>query len=134
MQNFFKWLNSKNQEFRNGFIEIKFATLTIGIIILEVLFISYFNSQIHPFVEDAIITSGNENIIGLAFETLTHLIIIYLVMLPLSLAFTVYSEKDTLINRISNKILEMCIEIFKDIFIAGIVGISAYIALNTLKG
>ncbi|AMB96859.1 hypothetical protein [Aerococcus urinaeequi] len=134
MQNFFKWLNSKNQEFRNGFIEIKFATLTIGIIILEVLFISYFNSQIHPFVEDAIITSGNENIIGLAFETLTHLIILYLVMLPLSLAFTVYSKKDTLINRISNKILEMCIEIFKDIFIAGIVGISAYIALNTLKG
>lgn len=134
MQKLFKWLNKKNQEFRNGSIEIKFATLTVGIIILEVLFISYFNSQIHPFVEDAIITSGNENIIGLAFETLTHLIIIYLVMLPLSLAFTVYSKKDTLINRISNKILEICIEIFKDIFIAGIVGISAYIALNTLKG
>lgn len=134
MQKFFKWINKKNQEFRNEFTEMKFATLAVGIIILEVLFISYFKSQIHPFVEDAIITSGNENIIGLAFETLTHLIIVYLVMLPLGLAFTVYSKRDTLINRISNKILEMCIEIFKGVFVAGIVGISAYIAINTLKG
>lgn len=132
MQRFFRWINKQIQDFQNGFPEVKFFSLFVGIVVIESLFISYFNSKIQPFFEDVIITSGNQNIIELAFETVSFLIKVYLIILPISLAVTLNTNKDTFINQFSNKILEMCIEIFKDIFIAGFVGASAYIVLNTL--
>ena len=132
MQKLFKWIKKQIQDFQNGFPEIKFINLFVGIIIIESLFISYFNSKIQPFFEDAIITKGNENIIELAFETLSILIIGYAIILPTSLVITVNTKRDTFLNQFSNKILDTCIEIFKDIFIAGFVGASAYIILNTL--
>ncbi|MGH2063169.1 hypothetical protein ACRCJW_01395 [Aerococcus urinaeequi] len=132
MQKFFRWINKQIQDFQNGFPGVKFFSLFVVIVVIEWLFISYFNSKIQPFFEDVIITSGNQNIIELAFETVSFLIIVYLIILPISIAVTLNTNKDTFINQFSNKTLEMCIEIFKDIFIAGFVGASAYIVLNTL--